>query len=190
MRRRANCAIDPSDKQLETANSVEQVDNETFLKGVAEDLPLEDRSADIVLFFNSLHHVPPEHMIKAIQEASRVLKTAGCLCVIEPLAEGSQFELTLPIVDETEIRDLAYQALLKAQENGFLPVGEMTYMAATVRSDFDSFRAASLAINPARESKFEEHEAELRKRFEELGEKVENGHQFNQPMRVNMLVRP
>ena len=182
--------IDPSDRQLDTARASDPAADKSFLKGVAENLPLEDRSADIVLFFNSFHHVPPEHMITALREASRVLKTAGCITVFEPLAEGPQFQLTLPIADETEIRILAYQALSKAQENGFLPVGEMTYMAATVRSSFEAFRASSIAINADRVSKFEKHDTELRSRFEELGEKVEGGYRFKQPMRVNIMVKP
>ena len=182
--------VDPGDKQLENAHSVEAVNGETYLKGVAEDLPFEDGSVDTVLFFNSLHHVPPEHMITALQEASRVLKLAGCLCVIEPLAEGPQFELSLLISDETDIRNLAYQALLNTGKIGFLQVGEFTYMAATNRSNFEAFKANSIAINPARESKFEKYDKELRAKFEEVGEKTETGYRFLQPMRVNMMVKP
>jgi ubiquinone/menaquinone biosynthesis C-methylase UbiE len=56
--------------------------------GLADAIPEPDGSADIVLFFLSLHHVPAPSMARALAEGKRLLKPFGVLCVIEPLAEG------------------------------------------------------------------------------------------------------
>jgi len=79
--------IDPGERQLERARAEPTVAGERYIKGVAEDLPAADASADGVLFFNSLHHVPVEKMDTALAEAHRVLKPDGWLCIAEPMAE-------------------------------------------------------------------------------------------------------
>ena len=48
--------IDPGKLQLERARAEETVGNEVYIEGVAEDLPFDDQSKDIILFFNSFHH--------------------------------------------------------------------------------------------------------------------------------------
>jgi SAM-dependent methyltransferase len=67
-----------------------------WLAGKAERLPLRRASVDIVLFFNSLHHVPVTRQVAALAEAARCLRPAGALVVIEPVAAGSYFELWPP----------------------------------------------------------------------------------------------
>src|ERR1700720_4419682 len=45
-------------RALGPALSAPTVADERYLEGRAEALPLADRSVDMVVFFNSLHHVP------------------------------------------------------------------------------------------------------------------------------------
>ncbi len=97
--------IEPSAGQLSRARAAELAGDEVYLQGVAEALPLPDASLDVVLFFNSLHHVPVEHQARALAEAARALKPGGRLCVIEPLARGPHFQANRIIEDETEVRD-------------------------------------------------------------------------------------
>ena len=40
----------------------------SFRQGGAEAIPADDASADIVIMFKSLHHVPVEHMDQALKE--------------------------------------------------------------------------------------------------------------------------
>ena len=78
------------------------------------------RSADIVIFFNSLHHVDEAGLFKALREAARVLKPGGILFVSEPLAEGAYFETMKPVHDETQVRNHAQEALRYGPEFGLL----------------------------------------------------------------------
>jgi len=84
---------------------------DSYTEGVGQDLPLEDRSADVVVFSYSLHHVPAGEMATALHEAARVLRPGGTLAILEPIAEGSGFETHKLIDDETEVRAAAQSAL-------------------------------------------------------------------------------
>src|SRR4051794_40809676 len=71
----------------------EPVGGERYLEGGAQALPLDDASADMVVFANSLHHVPAALLETALAEAARVLRPGGVVYVQEPLADGPYFEL-------------------------------------------------------------------------------------------------
>ena len=47
--------------------------DERYVEGRGESLPFADESADVVIYFNSLHHVPAGLQAKALAEARRVL---------------------------------------------------------------------------------------------------------------------
>ena len=74
------------------------------VRAAAERLPLRDASLDLALFMNSLHHVPPGAVARAIEEAARALRPGGRLCAIEPVAAGAFFDLAQEVEDETEVR--------------------------------------------------------------------------------------
>jgi ubiquinone/menaquinone biosynthesis C-methylase UbiE len=177
--------IDPGEKQLARARAEAPVAGERYIKGVAEDLPAADASADGVLFFNSLHHVPVDKMDAALAEAARVLKPDGWLCIAEPMAEGPQYELAKPFNDEAEVRALAYAALKRAK--GFRQISESSYTADGRHKSFEEYRENSTSIEPARAQVFAMRETEIRARFEKYGEKRADGWHFPQPMRVNLL---
>lgn len=80
--------VECSPRQLAAAHAAARVADETIVEGVGQALPAADASADIVVFFNSLHHIPGEHMATALNEACRVLRADGVVYVAEPLAEG------------------------------------------------------------------------------------------------------
>lgn len=54
----------------------------------AENLPLRNKIADIVTFFGTLHHLP--NKIRALNEASRLLKNEGIISIHEPNKESSK----------------------------------------------------------------------------------------------------
>ena len=53
----------------------------TLCRGHRPGPPVPDASFDVVIFFNSLHHVPAESMDAALLEAARVLRSrVFCMC--------------------------------------------------------------------------------------------------------------
>ena len=181
--------IDPGERQLVRARAASVIGNETFIEGVAEDLPFEDQSTDIALFFNSFHHIPEDSFQASILEAHRVLRPGGKLYFAEPIADGPQFELNRLINDETEIRALAYESILSVPDFGFKTVSEFTYIAENRHKDFASFKTSSTSINPARDAIFEKYDIEIRERFERFSDKNGGGYVFSLPIRGNLFER-
>ena len=179
--------IDPGDRQLARARAESRVGKETYVKGTAEQLPSADATIDIVVFFNSFHHVPLDQLQLALREARRVLKTFGSLYLAEPLAQGPQFDLSKPFNDETEVRAKAYDAIMAAAAQRFKHLNEIIYITESYFKDFNAYRENSISVNPARETYFIQNEANLRQSFENLGEHRANGWHFPQYTRVNIL---
>jgi len=179
--------IDPGRAQIDKAKEQVPANGERYVMGTAEDLPVGDSSADVVFFFNSLHHVPEAAMDAALAEARRALKPDGWLFIAEPLAEGPQFLMQQPLNDETEVRARAYEAIGRAKSRGFTEVSESRYTADGKHASYESYRDGSIAISPARAELFAERDAEMRARFERYGEKRADGWHFASPIRVNVL---
>lgn len=178
--------LDCNDAQLSKAYATEKAGNEIYIEGVGQDLPFEDEKFDIVIIFNSLHHIPAEHMADCLKESARVLKPGGTLYVSEPMAKGPHFELNQPVDDETVVRDQAYAAL-QAGDFGLNEKEEIIYEHPMTYPDFASFKDRCTRIDPTRKEPFEALEDEMRRRFDTLGVKTDKGVEFAQPMRVNLF---
>src|SRR5262249_12286795 len=100
------------------AQGRQPVAGERYVHGTGQQLPLPDDSADVVVFLQSLHDVPPAAMDAALAEAARVVRSGGAVYVQEPLAEGPFFELVKLIDDETEVRAQAQAAVARASAAG------------------------------------------------------------------------
>jgi SAM-dependent methyltransferase len=179
--------VECSPEQLEKARAEPRVADETFVEGVAENLPFPAGTADVVIFFNSLHHVRPVGQAAALAEAARVLKPGGTLYVSEPIAEGPHFELLKPIDDETEVRAAAYAVVKRAAEWGLKEERETTHVHMVRYRSFEAFRDRMLGPNPERTGAFRRHDAGLRDAFERLAEREGDAYLFAQPTRVNLL---
>ncbi|MCP4332233.1 MAG: class I SAM-dependent methyltransferase [Gammaproteobacteria bacterium] len=173
--------------QLEKARSYMLAGDETYIEGVGQEMPFADASFDVVVFFNSLHHVPDEHMARALGEAGRVVKKTGQVYVAEPIASGSGFELHAPIDDETLVRAAAYDAILNATTQGLRQVREIFYQTVYHYPDFAAFKEDVIRIEPRRRDVFAALETDLQAVFDRLGVAQEFGMRFEQPMRVNLL---
>jgi ubiquinone/menaquinone biosynthesis C-methylase UbiE len=173
--------------QLEKARSFSPEGDEVYLEGVGQALPFDDNAFDAVTFFNSLHHVPLEHMAAALAEAKRVVKPAGTVYVGEPIASGSGFKLHAPVDDETGVRSSAYDVIQNAAAHGLLQVREVFYDTVYHYENFAAFKDEMIRIDPTRRAPFEAIEDELRAAFERFGVPEEQGIRFDQPMRVNVL---
>ncbi len=182
--------IECGDAQLAKAGQAPRAGDETYIKGVGEDLPLEDASQDIVVFFGSLHHIPTSSQGAALREAARVTKPGGRVYIAEPLAEGVHFEMMQPFHDETAVRAAAHKAIGNCAEAGLVEEREFFYINPAKHADFDAFREKMIRINPDKSDEFTENLSALRANFERLGTKTADGVTFDQPMRVNLLLKP
>ncbi len=174
-------------RPLDEARAAPPAGAETYVEGFAEDLPFEDACFDIVVFFNSLHHVGRANQAKALAEAARVLRAGGLVYVAEPLAEGANFELGKPLVDETDIRAAAYGAVKGAGAFALEEIREVTYTHKIRHRDFEEFRDSKITVDAGRRKAFVEKADELSVLFERLAAKGDDGFAFDQPMRINLL---
>lgn len=178
--------LDPDDAQL--ARAAARVPTARLVRGTGELLPFPLASFDFVVYFNSLHHLPPVAMDSALAEVFRVLKPTGRLAVFEPLAEGACFEVTRPVEDETQIRAAAYGAILRASEGRFALITEKTYISYLPVGSPDELLEELVRVDPARAERVERNRArvaELYRRFVECdarGRPV-----LAQPMRFDLL---
>jgi ubiquinone/menaquinone biosynthesis C-methylase UbiE len=181
--------VDPNPKQTAKVASIPCVGDETYIEAPGENLPFSDASADIVVFNNSLHHVPVDQQKIALEEAARVLKPGGHLFIAEPLAEGPGHELSKIFNDETSIRASAYEAIQHIAASQLKQTKEFLYSKTNTHESVESFRERSIRRDPHREAKFDENEDEIRRVFEMTGTKTDKGIVFEAPIRVNVLVK-
>jgi SAM-dependent methyltransferase len=183
--------VEISESQI--AEAIERDDGRgaRYLVGRAERLPLEEASVDIVVFMRSLHHVPQEHLGAALAEARRVIRPGGAVYVAEPLAEGSFFELTRLVDDETEVRGEAQAALARASDAGLDRATTLDYDAPLTIAGLAGLRARVVGADPARADRFDELSAELTDGIERLGEPGDRPGEwrFLHPMRADVLHR-
>ena len=161
-----------------------------FLEGGAEQLPVDDASADLVLFLASLHHVPPPRIRRAVAEAYRVLKPGGRVLFIEPIVECSYYLITRLAEEETEARRLAHEAIADAGRAGFEEEKEDFFC---LERSLDDFRRLLELFPPE-----DEREARIiLARAEKIARKLAEGagcapadYRFQSACRLNLLRKP
>ena len=178
-------------EMLERARAAEPAGNERYVEGVGQALPLPDASADCVVFMNSLHHVPVEHMAAALAEAARVLPPGGLLLVNEPIADGPFFQLTRLVEDEEEVRAAALASLGSVCAAGlFVEREEVVYLNPVRFDGYEAFATRMGLIDAARKNRVADGEDVLRARFHELATIRDGFFFFDQPARLNILEKP
>lgn len=175
-------------RQLEKAFTYDKVGDETYVDAYGQDLPFADAAFDIVVMFNSLHHIPIDDQFQALCEAARVLKNDGQLYIAEPIAQGTNFELLKPVDDETHVRAKALEAIKRHAEAGLNMAEEIFYNHPVRRKSYEEMREKMIGPNPEREAIFEAKDMALREAFRRLGTLKEDGYfYFDQPTRINLL---
>jgi len=86
--------VDPSVGMLEVAKK--KVDFADFIEGKAQEIPLEDESADIVSISYGIRNVVDRK--EALDEFNRILKPGGIVVILE-FTKNDKNSLTTPIVD-------------------------------------------------------------------------------------------
>jgi SAM-dependent methyltransferase len=181
--------VEISDEQLASAIAHDAGSDARYLVGRAQALPLEDASADVVVFMRSLHHVPAADLTRSLREARRVLRPDGIVYVAEPLAEGDFFALTSLVEDELEARTAVQAALAEAQRAGLHRALTVDYDMRVRIADHDALRHRMVTVDPERAAIFDARERELAEAFEGLGEAGERPGErcFVAPMRADVL---
>lgn len=179
--------VDRFESPLAAARARPQVAGERYERADARELPLADGSVDVVVYVNSLHHVPTEGLDAALAEARRVLRPGGVLYVQEPLAEGPYYEASRLVEDEREVRRAAGKALERAP--GFRSELRVGFQVPVRFDDFEAFRERHVLANADRAATFAAREDELRATFEHLAERHDDGWRFLQPTRTDVVRR-
>lgn len=179
--------VEPGPRMLELAHNVPVAADERYIEAPAQRIPLPDASADLVVFSNSLHHVPVAVQPQALAEAARILKQGGTLYVSEPVADGPFFAMTRLFNDETDVRAHALAALRGAARHGLKQIDEFVHIQTVKSRDFSAFKERSIAIEPSRAGAFAANEREIRAVFERNGIATEDGIAFDNPTRVNIF---
>ena len=160
-----------------------------LVRASADALPVDDRSADVVVFCFSLHHVPQAKLAAALAEAGRVLRRSGRLLVVEPLARGPSHYVSSPFHDETAVRAAAAAALSSDAAPHFGSHQTMMYTEQRRWGSFD--RYAERMIANRRFNGYTEEAVlapEVRRRFDEMFA-AGNG-TFDQPVRIDLFSQP
>ncbi len=182
--------LEISDQQLERARGAEAVADERYMVGRAEDLPFPDASFDVVLFFNSLHHVPEEVMAAGLDEARRVLVAHGLLAVQEPVADGPYNAMVKLVEDERHVRARAYEEIKAAQARGYGDPREIDLMGTAKLDDFEHFMKRVVAVDPERKARADTARPQLAHLFHVLADRdAEGKYCFDAPVRLNFLTK-
>ncbi len=182
--------LDPQLVALSKARAAEPVGTIRYVAAGGEALPLVARCLEAAVFFNALHHVPSGLMDTALDEAARAVKPDGRAIVVEPIAEGPQFELVRPIEDETEVRAEAYRALHRAAATAAWSLEHESEYAAPVRHEsFEAWREGVIAVDPRRAEAMAALEADMRERFHASARVAEGAYWLDQPTRLTVLRR-
>ena len=153
-----------------------------ILLGRGEGLPLDDRSADVVCFMFSFHHVPHSLQEAALDETWRVLKPKARLHVVDPLPHGPMSDVLAPLDDETEVRTKSQARLDKLAEKGrFSLLSKVDYAMALKVPDFDSYVDGMIAVDPRRALKLPSVREEMRVAFEKGAKRTDDGVLVEEP---------
>jgi SAM-dependent methyltransferase len=173
--------VEISEGQLAAALARDDGRGARYAVGAAQQLPLDDSSADVAIFMRTLHHVPPADLADALREASRVVRADGLVYVAEPLAQGD--------FDELEVRRAAQRALEQASAAGLERAATVDYDVRVCIRDLAMLRERFVSVDPERAAAFDAREAELANAFARLGVPGRRPGErcFVQPMRADVL---
>lgn len=161
----------------------------TFAHAGAQAIPAEDGSADIVMMFKSLHHVPLEEMDSAMQEIRRVLKPGGLAYISEPVYAGDFNEVLRLFHDEKAVREAAFATVKKAVEEGVMELaGQHFFNTPNEFEDFAEFETKIIGVTHTDHRLSPELLQSVREKFESF--MGADGAKFVMPIRVDLLRRP
>lgn len=181
------CEVDTI--QHEKNLTIDDLPNVTFAHAGAQEIPAEDGSADIVMMFKSLHHVPLDQMDKAMQEIRRVLKPGGLAYISEPVYAGDFNEVLRMFHDEKAVREAAFATVKKAVEEGVLELaGQHFFNTPNNFEDFSDFEQKVIGVTHTNHQLSPELLQTVKDKFNSF--MGAEGAKFEMPIRVDLLRRP
>ena len=179
--------VDVKEKSIAKAQAAAQGEGVRvdFRVESGESLPWADGYFDVVIFSNSLHHMPDAG--KALREAGRALKAGGHLYVMEPVAAGHYHEATKFVNDETVVRREAWIALHGMIGAGFSRAREILYRSRRSFASYEEWKDDQLDRDARRAAKFEADPEGVKRTFVSLADKVDGRLAFDQVFRVDLL---
>lgn len=181
--------VECGEAMLAQAREADANNVDSYTEGVGQDLPIEDQSADVVVFSYSLHHVPEGEMATALHEAARVLRPGGTLAILEPIAEGPGFETHKLIDDETVVRAAAQAALDNDLPSELHQTSEQRYSTAYSYSGIDELERTVVDIDPTRRAAFDAVRDEVSQTFMEQSEQHGDRYWFTQPVLMRLFAK-
>jgi ubiquinone/menaquinone biosynthesis C-methylase UbiE len=181
--------VECGEAMISQARAADLENLDAYVDGVGQDLPLDDESADVVVFSYSLHHVPGEHIASALAEANRVLRRGGTLAVLEPIPEGPGFETHKLVDDETIVRAAAQAGLDNDLPASMNQINEVRYTTSFSYKDFDDLEKRMTDIDPARGAALEAVKEETSERFHANGEQHGDLYWFAQPVLMRVFAK-
>jgi len=180
--------VDPNEEALTVARHT--VPSGAFYQTSAEAMPFADNSFDGAIFLNSLHHVPRSGMHQALREAARIVRSAGRIVIIEPLAAGSFYSVLRLVEDETDARASAQETIKRALESrAFEQLRRIDYLRIEAFADLDQFLVRVVAVEPARSAVVDKRRPELEAAFRHCASISEDGRLvLEQHMRAHVLM--
>ena len=155
--------------------------NVEFRIGRAENMPVEDATADLVCFMFSFHHVPAGEQVRALEECARVLRPGGRLHVADPLPEGGMTEIVKPLEDETLVRIRSQDRLRGLAMPPFRLIKQDSYVLTRAFSSFDQVVERVTSADPARAAKLPDVVDTMRQAFELHTRPTTAGYEIDQP---------
>jgi len=181
--------LDPDEAMLEVAQTL--VPKAALKQGCAQLLPWGDTSMHAAIFLNSLHHIPVPDMLLALEEAARVVGKGGSVIVVESLSEGSFFDALRLIEDETDVRQAAQDAIVRARRRGIISeIRRIEYDRIETFPDAEAFLERAVVADPSREERAQAARGKLLARFEALSDHDKGGYVLHQPLRLHHLKVP
>lgn len=183
-------ALEVDEVQHEQNLAIVDLLNVHFGLGGAEAIPRPDASADVVLLFKSLHHVPVLAMDRALAEIARVLRPGGCAWISEPLFRGEFNDVLRIFHDESAVRRAAFLAIVRAVDTGLLQSERQVFLRAPVHfADFEAFEHRVLGVTHTRHVLSAETLQRVREAFARYAA-PDGAALFRQPLRIDLLRKP
>lgn len=182
------CALEVDLIQLEKNQQRNRHDHITYLHGPAEHTPFAAQTFDAVLMFKSLHHVPAALLDRALDEIRRVLRPGGVAYFAEPVFAGELNEIIRLFHDEEEVRQLAFDALVRASgDSRWGSAGEIHYRVPVGFLDFADFERKVMRVTHSDFGLTPQRVEQVRRAFE--AHITDDGAHFVRPMRANALIK-
>jgi SAM-dependent methyltransferase len=163
--------------------------NVRFELSGAQQIPLDDGSADVAFMFKSLHHVPLELMQPSMHEIQRVLKPGGHAYISEPVFAGDFNEVLRLFHDEQKVREAAFAAVKNTVEEDLFELVEEVFFNSPMHFDnFAEFEENTIKATHSEHNLDDELYAIVKHRFEQ--HMSDEGASFLMPIRVDLLRKP